>query len=335
LALFAWRASSLKPGGIFAPVSRESGLVLNNLLLTTACATVLVGTLYPLALEALTGEKISVGAPFFNATFIPLFIPLFIVMPFGQMLAWKRGNLLGAAQRLFVAMACGLAAMLAFAAWRGGPVVSVILAGLAVFACVGAFTDLIAKIFGRGGPNASAWIRILHLPRSVFGTAFAHAGLAVTLLGLAATGWGQEKILAVKPGETIEIGSYELVFESLATRPGPNYTARVAEVKIREGGVELGAIEPANRFYPSRQMNRAEAGIKTLGLGQIYVSIAEETKDGSISARIFWKPLVALIWIGALIMGFGGALSLSDRRLRIGIARRKQGLAVAATQPAE
>jgi cytochrome c-type biogenesis protein CcmF len=335
LGLFAWRASSLKPGGIFAPISRESALVLNNLLLTTACTTVLVGTLYPLVLEALSGEKISVGAPFFNATFVPLFIPLFIAMPFGQMLAWKRGNLLGAAQRLFAAFACGLAAMLLFAAWRGGPVVSVILAGLAIFAFVGAFTDLALKIFGHGGVNANAFNKILRLPRSTFGTAFAHAGLAVTLLGLAATGWGQEKILSVKPGETIEIGSYDLAFGNVETEPGPNYTARVVKVKIREGGVELGEIEPANRFFPSRQTSRAEAGIKTIGLGQIYVSIAEEAKDGAVSARIFWKPLVALIWVGALIMGFGGALSLSDRRLRIGIARRKQKLAAVAPQPAE
>ena len=143
LSLFALRAPQLKQGGLFAPISREGALVLNNLFLTTACATVFVGTLYPLALEVLTGEKISVGAPFFNLTFGPLFVPLLIAVPFGPLLAWKRGDLLAAAQRL---TAAGIAALLAIAvlwAWmRGGPVLAPLAIGLAVFVIVGALSDL-------------------------------------------------------------------------------------------------------------------------------------------------------------------------------------------------
>jgi cytochrome c-type biogenesis protein CcmF len=333
LALFALRAGVLKQGGLFAPISREGALVINNLLLTTCCATVFVGTLYPLALEALTGEKISVGAPFFNLTFVPLFIPLFLLMPIGQNLAWKRGDLFGTAQRLGVAFGTGLVAALLFAAWRGAPILSVILSGLAVYVIVGSFVDIVRRLLGSGVPLAFAGARIFGLPRQALGTAFAHAGLGVTLFGLAATGWGVEKILVLKPGESIEAGPYQLTLEKVAPRQGPNYSEIFGKTIIRENGVEKGVIEPSMRFYPARQTSRSEAGIATFGLGQVYMNIADPEPDGRVNARVYWKPLVTLIWIGALIMAFGGGLSLSDRRFRIGVARRARK--VLAPQPAE
>ncbi|SFK12688.1 heme lyase CcmF/NrfE family subunit [Methylocapsa palsarum] len=322
LVLFALRAGGLKQGGLFAPISREGALVLNNLLLTTCCATVFVGTLYPLALEALTGEKISVGAPFFNLTFGPLFVPLFLLMPIGQCLAWKRGDLAGAAQRVFVAIAAGLAAMLALAAWRGGPVASVVLSGIAVYVIIGSFADVWRRLFGGGASFAAAGQRALGLPRQAFGAAFAHAGIGVTLLGLAATGWGAEKIIAMKPGETVSVGGYDVTLDRVTPRAGPNYSEMVAATTIRSGGNVVARIEPATRFYPARRMSRSEAGISTIGFGQVYMSIGEMTGNGAVNTRIFWKPLVALIWIGALLMAFGGGLSLSDRSFRIGVARR-------------
>jgi cytochrome c-type biogenesis protein CcmF len=334
LALFAFRAGSLKQGGLFAPVSREGALVLNNLLLTTCCATVFVGTLYPLALEAATGEKISVGAPFFNLTFVPLFIPLFILMPFGQNLAWKRGDFLGTAQRLGVAFGAGLAATLLFAAWRGAPVLSVLLSGLAVYVIIGSFVDLARRIRGAGSGVAMG-LRALGLPRQVLGTAFAHAGLGVTLLGLAATGWGVEKILILSPGESVEVGPYQLTLESIDQRKGPNYSELFGRTIIRSGGTVKGTIEPSMRFYPSRQTSRSEAGIATFDLGQIYMNIADPEANGRVNARVYWKPLVTLIWIGALIMAFGGALSLSDRRFRVGVARRARKVLAPQPQPAE
>src|SRR6266404_197738 len=147
LALFAWRAPLLKQGGLFAPISREGALVFNNLFLTTACATVFVGTLYPLALEALTGDKISVGAPFFNLTFGPLFVPLLIAVPFGPLLAWKRGDIFAAAQRLIAAAALGLLALaVVFALQRGGPVLAPFGVGLAVYVMIGALIDPIERV---------------------------------------------------------------------------------------------------------------------------------------------------------------------------------------------
>lgn len=332
LALYGWRAGTLRQGGLFAPVSREGALVLNNLLLTAACATVLVGTLYPLALEATTGQKISVGAPFFNATFVPLCVPLFLAMPVGQMLAWKRGDLLGACQRLFVAMLAGMAALLAFAAAKGAPVMSYCMAGLAVYALVGAFADLTRRIFAGGLGQAVSRAGVL--PRSAYGTAIAHAGLGVTLLGLAASGWGQERILAMTPGQTTTIGPFEVQLQTVTQHAGPNYTASVAPTELRRDGRLIALLEPATRFYPIRKMSRAEAGIATLGFGQFYESIATPSGTGKVDVKLFWKPLVTLIWIGALIMGFGGALSLSDRRLRFGIAARVRRVRPAAV-PAE
>ena len=332
LALFAWRASRLRQGGIFAPVSREGALVLNNLLLTTCCATVFVGTLYPLALESMTGEKISVGAPFFNLTFGPLFVPIMLVMPIGQMLAWKRGDLLGAAQRLMVALAVGFAVALLFGALRGGPVLSVVGVAIAAYLVVGSFVEVYGRIAGRGVTPGVAISRAMGLPRSAWGTAFAHAGIGVTLFGLAATGWGVELVQTIKPGDQIALGPYQLVVGQIVKRPGPNFEATVAPMEIRSGGSLVAIIDPAKRFYPARQMPTTEAGIATLGLGQVYVSLSEQNPDGSLDARLYWKPYVALIWIGALLMALGGGLSLSDRRLRIGVARRAR---TPAAQPAE
>ncbi len=333
LALFGLRASTLAHGGLFAPISREGALVLNNLLLSVSCAAVFVGTLYPLALEALTGDKISVGAPFFNLTFGPLFAPLILVAPIGQLLAWKRGDLLGALQRLTFAAACGFAGMALFAALNGAPVASIIGAGAAIYLIVGAFVEVYGRIFASGAKTALA--RARGLPRSAFGTALAHAGLGVTLLGLAATGWGVEKIVTMKAGQTYDVGPYQLQTLAVSSDKGPNYTEVVAHIDVRKGGVVAAQIAPSKRFFFTRRMGTSQAGIVTLNLGQIYVSLAEQKDDGSFDARLYWKPLVSLIWLGALAMALGGALSFSDRRLRVGFAQRAKRAAPLNVQAAE
>ena len=233
-----------------------------------------------------------------------------------------------------VAVAAGVVAVLIFAAWQGGPVGSIVVAGLAVYTIVGAFTDLAGKIFARASLS-EAFHRAIGLPRSTYGTAFAHAGIAITLLGLAATGWGVEKVMVIKPGDIVPVGPYELVVQNFGVAQGPNFSAKLAHVAIRSGGVQIASVDPALRFYPVRRMSRAEAGIATLGLGQVYVSITNSGSNGTYDARFYWKPLVVLIWFGALVMAFGGLLSLSDRRLRIGAARKLQKLAGVVPQPAE
>ena len=339
LVLYAWRAPVLRPGGLFAPVSREGALVLNNLLLTTCCATVLTGTLYPLALEAVTGAKISVGAPFFNLTFGPLVVPLLLAVPVGSSLAWKRGDLLGAAQRVALAAAMGLAgALIAAAVWRGGPVLSAVGVGLAAYLILGAVSDIVARALGGGASLGVALRRAAGLPRSAWGTALAHAGLGVTVLGLAATGWGVEHIALVRPGETFPLGPYQVTVEAPVASAGPNFTRVIIPATIREGGTPVATVTPAKRTFPARQSTVTDAGIATLGGGQVYLSLGETHADGSFDLRAYWKPLVTLIWIGAVVMALGGAASLSDRRLRIGFARKPARLprpGVSIPQPAE
>ncbi len=322
LALFALRAGALPLGGLFAPISREGALVLNNLLLTVCCATVVVGTLYPLALEAINGEKISVGAPFFNTVLIPIALPLALLMPIGQMLSWKRGDLPAALQRLRAAFAVGLLALGAFGALEGAPYLSVVTAGVAVYLVVGALTDLVQRANARGAGWRIGVARFFGLPLSVFGTAIAHAGMGLTLLGLAATGWGVENITSMSPGNYYDVGPYKISLEEMSVRNGPNYSETYAVMAVRGDGRTVAKIEPAKRYYQARKMARTEAGIVTLGLGQVYAALGDSHADGSVDARLYYKPLVTLIWIGALVMALGGAFSFADRRLRIGVARR-------------
>jgi cytochrome c-type biogenesis protein CcmF len=335
LALFAWRAPMLKRGGLFAPISREGALVLNNLFLTTACATVFVGTLYPLALEALTGEKISVGAPFFNATFGPLMLPLLIAVPFGPLLAWKRGDFLGVAQRLTAAFTVGLIGIAATFAFEGGkPILAPFAVGLALFVMAGALTDLAERTgLFRVAPGM-VLKRAAGLPRSAWGTALAHFGLGVTLLGIVGeTGWSAEKIMTIKPGDVVALRHYELTFEGLVPREGPNYRELTAKFTVRRGGDVLGVLEPAKRSFATRSTTTTEAALMTRGVSQLYLSLGDQGGDGSIAIRLYHKPLVLLIWLGAVVMVAGGGLSLSDRRLRVGApkpARRRVAL-----QPAE
>jgi cytochrome c-type biogenesis protein CcmF len=319
LALFAWRASTLKQGGLFAPISREGALVFNNLFLTTACLTVFVGTLYPLALEAITGEKISVGAPFFNLTFGPLFVALMFVIPFGPLLTWKRGDLLGVAQRLMTAFAIGIAAIAIAFVGQGQSVFAPFGVGLALFVMLGALTDLVERTGLFRLPLATVRQRAAGMPRSVWGTAIAHFGVAVSMLGIICAGtWGTERIAVVKSTQTVSLSGYDLSFDGLVQRPGPNYNALVAKFTVRSGGVPVGTMEPSKRSFSARGMTTNEAALMSRGLGQLYLSIGDSNNDGSIAIRLYYKPMVLLIWIGAVVMMLGGALSLSDRRLRVG-----------------
>jgi cytochrome c-type biogenesis protein CcmF len=335
LALFAWRAPLLKQGGLFAPISREGALVLNNLFLVTACATILVGTLYPLALEALTGEKISVGAPFFNATFGPLFIPLLLIVPFGPLMAWKRGDLIGVAQRLMGAAAIAVIGIaVTFALEGGGPILLPFAVGVALFVIAGALTDLVERTGLLKVPAKTALARAVGLPRSAWGTAFAHLGLGITLLGIVGeTQLGSERIAELKPGQTISIRRYDLHFDGVTNRQGPNYSELAAHFTLRRNGELLGFMEPSKRTFPSRGTSTTESALLTRGFGQLYLSLGDTNPDGTIAVRLYHKPLVLLIWLGAVVMVIGGGLSLSDRRLRVGAPKPARGKTV--LQPAE
>ena len=320
LVLYAWRAPLLRPGGLFAPISREGALVLNNLLLAAACATVFTGTLYPLVLESLTGQKISVGAPFFELTFVPLAVPLLLLVPLGQTLAWKRGDLRAAAQRLMAALGAAIVVGLALvAAIRGGPVAAPLGIALGTYLILGAAAEIVTRSRGR-----HALRRAVGLPRSAWGSAVAHAGVGLTVIGIAASAWSGEGLATLRVGQSVTAGPYAARLESIAPRPGPNYTETVAGLSIRaaDGSAGYGTLETGKRAYPVRAMTVTEAGLMTIGLSQVYASLGEGHADGSVDLRLYYKPLVLLIWLGAVVMALGGALSLTDRRFRVGAPAR-------------
>ncbi|MDH4992887.1 heme lyase CcmF/NrfE family subunit [Aquamicrobium lusatiense] len=325
LALFAWRAPSLTQGGLFQPISREGSLVLNNLFLTTATATVFIGTLYPLLVEAISGDKISVGPPFFNLTFIPLMVPLLLLVPFGPLLAWKRGDVMAAAQRLMFAFGAALIAALVTAFLiDGSSAIAAFGVGLAVWLVLGALTDLAIKA-GIGNVSPSVAVRrFIGLPRSVFGTALAHLGLGLTVLGLVgAICFGTESVLTMKPGDIMELSGKRVRFDNVVEVRGPNYNDERAHFSLLGPAGEVRReIWSSRRFYPVRRMNTTEAGIATLGFSQLYISIGEDTSSGMV-VRIWWKPFVILIWGGGLVMMAGGTMSLLDRRLRVGAPARR------------
>jgi cytochrome c-type biogenesis protein CcmF len=335
LSLYILRASSLKQGGLFAPISREGALVFNNLLLTTACATVFVGTLYPLALEVMTGEKISVGAPFFNLTFGPLFVPLLVAVPFGPLLAWKRGDLLGAAQRLIAAGIAALFVMAVVWAWtRGGSTFAPLAIGLALFVIVGAVIDIAERIGLFRLPFGLALRRARGLPRSAWGTMFAHAGVGIALIGIVCeTSWNSENIRTMKPGDVTSIAGYGLKLESLTPRQGSNYREMAANFSVLVDGRVIDTMSPSKRNFTTRSgASTTEAALLSRGASQLYISLGDIATDGSIAVRIYHKPLVLLIWLGPVFMAFGGMLSLSDRRLRVGApkpAKSMRGLQAA------
>ena len=333
LALFAYRANQLSAGGLFQPVSREGALVLNNLFLTTATATILIGTLYPLLVEALTGDKISVGAPFFNLTFGPLVLPLLLAVPFGPLLAWKRGDLYAVAQRLFFAFAMALLAACAVLVLVDPiSVFAALGAGLSSWLLWGALTDLaIRSGIGKASPRV-ALRRLAGLPSSVFGTALAHGGLGLSVLGIVwVSALDIERAQVMRMGETIDIAHYRLRYEGLEPVQGPNYTDQQGHFTLLDrDGAPLAGIMSAKRLYTARQMPTTEAGIATRGFSQVYVSLGDPVAPDGIVVRVWWKPMVVLIWLGAVVMMAGGLASLLDRRLRIGAPARRGRAANAA-----
>lgn len=320
-ALFALRTRTMEGGGLFSPISREGALVFNNLFLSVSALAVFVGTLYPLLLEALTGAKISVGAPFFNLTVAPLTIPLFLAIPIGQKLAWKRGDFLGALQRIWwiVALATTAVAALHFMI-GGGPVLAMICIGIGVYLVVGALDDLVDRAF-RGG-RAHVFSRLKAIPLAIFAMTIAHAGAGLMVLGIAATAFEQEKIVSLKLGETVPIGQFTLTLNAISPVAGPNYTSLAAQFVLRDSTGPVAELAPEKRIYSGRQMPTSEVARHRYGLSEIYLAIGETSEGGSIDLRAYDKPFVLLIWIGPFLMAIGGLLSLSDRRLRVGAPQR-------------
>jgi len=337
LALYAWRAPQLQSRGLFQPISREGGLVLNNLLLTTAAATVFLGTLYPLFLDAFGGEKVSVGPPFFNATFVPLMIPLVVAVGIGPLLPWKRADLGGVMARLKMAfvVAALVALGTAYLTW-GKTVFGALGIGVAGWLCASVLLELGERIgFGRIAFGDSLK-RAAGLPRAAWGMTVAHFGLAVTVAGITGAAlWQVESIQIMKPGETVDVSGYEFAFDDARQIRGPNYVAERGFFTVKTGGKELIKLEPERRRYLVSGQDTTEAAIFTTAMYDLYVVLGEANGQGGWTIRLYYKPLVPWLWIGSLIMVLGGVVSLTDRRLRIGAPSRRRQDATAPPAPAE
>jgi cytochrome c-type biogenesis protein CcmF len=343
LVLYAWRAPLLKGGGLFAPISREGALVLNNLLLTTAAATVFIGTLYPLFLEAFDGGKVSVGPPFFNATFVPLMIPLVLALGVGPMLGWKRGDLAGAIARLKFAFVFTLVVTIvaAYVSW-GRSIFGVLGLTLAGWLAGCVLTEFGARIGLFRLESRDVLRRMTGMPRGAWGMTIAHLGFAITVAGASgASLWQDEVIENLRPGETLSIVGYDFTLRNVDTVQGPNYTAQRGVFTVRRDGMVITTLAPERRRYIVTGTETTEAALYSQWHADLYAVIGQGGgKDGgkeSWTVRLYFKPLVPWLWAGTLLMVLGGFVSLSDRRLRIGAptARRAAHTVSPTAQPAE
>jgi cytochrome c-type biogenesis protein CcmF len=333
LTLFAIRAPALKSGGLFAPISREGALLLNNILLTCGCATVFLGTLYPLFMDAMDGPKLSVGFPFFNRTFVPMMLPLVLAVGIGPLLAWKRGDLWAALQRLWVA-ALLTALVVLFLFWRlyGGPVMAVFGLGLALWLALSVLTELAERVGLFRVPLADSARRAIRLPRAAYGMSLGHLGLAISVTGFAASAFDREAIEVLKPGGAMTVAGYELRLEKIERIAGPNYTADDATIRVSYDGTFWREMHPERRYFPLQQQTTGLTAIHSSPVADLYLALGDAGEAGSWTVRAYWKPMVSWIWGGALVMAFGGLVSLSDRRWRIGAAARARS--VGRAQPA-
>ncbi len=323
LALYAWRAPQLQGGGLFQPVSREGALILNNLLLCTLAATVLLGTLYPLFLDLLTGNKVSVGPPFFNATFVPLCAPLFAALCVGPFLGWKRAELWPALMRLRLALTVSLAAALfAMTMIDSRSTLAAIAFGFGVWLIVGSLASLTDRF--RSGTLRT-------IPRSTLGMVISHASLGVVVLGSVATSsWNTELMQTMKPGDRIAFAGYSVVLDRMEEVRGPNYIAERATLNVSVGGKPYTVLQPERRLFTVQRRQVAETAIQTNLLRDFYATLGEGSPQQGWVIRLYLNPLAPWIWLGAALCALGGFVSLSDRRLRIGAPSRRPAL-----QPAE
>ncbi|HUO23596.1 MAG TPA: heme lyase CcmF/NrfE family subunit [Caulobacteraceae bacterium] len=336
-SLFAWRAAKLTGGGLFAPVSREGALVLNNLFLSTACATVLLGTLFPLIRQALTpNDPVSVGPPFYALTFTPLMAITLLLVPFGPLLAWKRGDALAAAQTLWVAAALSVAgAIVALALVR--PLQALSCAGLALglWLIFGALAELAERVRLLRAPGDETLRRLGGLPRGAWGATLAHAGLGVFVLGACfESSWKLDNAQALSVGQSMTIGAYTLRLDRVSPVDGHGYAADHAVISAFQSGRPICTLEPERRTYPlAGGQTTTRKSICVRGVSDLYVGLDDALPSagpGGVQAwvvRAYWYPWARLIFIGPILMAIGGLISLSDRRLRFSMPQKAKARA--------
>lgn len=332
LTLYAGRAGQMRSTSAFSIVSRESGLVINNLLLVVAAAVVFAGTIWPLLAEIIWGVKVSVGEPWFNKAFTPWMIALVMVLPLGAVLPWKRASLKRSMKPLWGVLFLSLAlGALVWSLQTGGRMMAPIGAALSAWLVLGALADLGVRVrFGKTAVSENLR-RLWHLPRADWGKAVAHAGLGLAIFGISMiTAWEVEDIRLATIGERFSVGAYEFEFIGVRKEQGKNYTADIGEFIAFKDGRQVATLHPEKRFYPVQRMPTTEAAIDQSLTRDLYLALGDRQGD-AWAVRTYIKPFANWIWIGAMVMALGGLLSLTDRRYRVAAGQRNQ----AKTVPAE
>lgn len=327
LLLYAWRAKNVGLGSKFEVVSRESFLLSNNVLLTVAAASVLLGTLYPLIVDALGMGKLSVGPPYFNSVFVPLMVPAVFLMGVGPIARWKKASLPELAVRLrwaFLASAV-TALILPFVLGQWKPLVSLGLM-LALWVVTTAFLNLWERV--RTSPGQLSFPRKLAAQgRSYYGMQLAHLGVAVFVVGVTmVTGYQTEQDVRMEIGDTVSAGGYTFQFNGVANVAGPNYRAARAEIDVIRDGAVVNKMYPEKRSYLSTESVMTETAIDSGLFRDLYVSLGEPVSAGAWSVRVYYKPFVGWIWGGAVLMAMGGGLALSDRRYAVTARKQREAL---------
>ncbi|SMR71185.1 cytochrome c-type biogenesis protein CcmF [Aliiroseovarius halocynthiae] len=322
LTLFAARANTMEAKGVFGFVSRESALVVNNILLAVSSFVVFVGTIWPLVGEAFD-RKISVGPPFFEAAFTPFMVVLALVLPIGAMLPWKRAKIGRVVKQLVPALVLSIAVLaLVWAMQTGKSALGPIGMFLGTWLVTGAMTDIFSRT-GRGA-IANRLSRLTRLPGADWGKFAAHAGLGITMMGISGLmAWEVEDIRVAQVGETFQVADYDITLVNVGREQGPNYISTKAELRVDQKGRQLTTLFPEKRVYPVQAMPTTEAAISNGFWTDIYVVIGDPQQGGGWAVRTFIKPFANWIWAGSIIMALGGLFSLFDRRFRVAAGAAK------------
>ncbi len=334
LTLYAFRASSLRAGPPFAPVSREGGILINNVFLMCATAVVFLGTFYPLVIDALTDDMISVGPPFFNTTFAPLMVGVATLMAFGPLLRWRRDEVKSVSRPVripaLIAVATGLLVLVLGKSWVGGLGI-----GTAVFLLGGITVWILQRLRIGTVPLASSFAMMRAFPGATWGLLIAHTGFAVTMIGVTAmSAWETQKSEAMSQGDTATLGAYTFTLTDTNLSNGPNYRSEQLVFDVTRGGRPDGQILTERRFYPENQSFTTEAGIRADFLGNVFVAYGRTDEDGRYAVRISQHPFAGWIWVGGILIAAGGFVSLSDRRFRVGAPHKVRAHSSSTSEPA-
>ena len=329
LLLYALRIPAVKGGAPFATVSRESSLLLNNVLLVVATATVFIGTFYPLFIDLIGNDKISIGPPFYNRTFVPLFIPLLLAMVIGPFLKWKRDDLSPTLRKLFwplsaAALIVATVVVMSF----GKQLLTAFGLGIAAWIIVGSVWVMIKRLKLGQVPFEQSLALMKSTPRAYYGLLLAHMGMGFVVGAITGvTSWQQENILSMKVNQSTEVGGYKITLKNIAQVPGPNYDAERGTFQISYNELLISMMTAERRFYPLQRIQTNQTGIRTNLISNIYIALGDADSSGGWTVRMYYHPLAPWLWIGGFTMAFGGFVSLSDRRLRVGVPKLTKRLA--------